>query len=142
MWYHWSIKKISIVEKEYVQNGFKPNGLWMSYNDEWKEWCEETGFQDLDYFVKNEFFVDMKNVINIDTIETLREFCKKYKFQYEQGINWEKVSREYDGINFSNYKNIKKDFMKDKYLIRNHTWYLGIDINSCCIFNIKCLTDF
>ncbi len=24
-------------------------------------------------------------------------------------------------------------------MLRRHTWYLGIDVESCCIFNTKCV---
>lgn len=135
--YHWSISNnLELKPKVYEQDWLKPKGFWVSKNNEWKEWNDNSGFLNLDFFSKYQVELDLTYVLIINTLENLKQFCKKYKNKQDQGINWNLVQYDYKGIYFDNYKEIKEQFMTSQSLLRTHTWYLAVDINSCCVFDI------
>lgn len=142
IFYHWSpCNNLELKEKIYEQDWFKPNGFWISKNNEWKEWNDDTDFINLDFCPKYKFELDFTNVLTINSLEGLKEFCKKYSNKQDQGINWTKVQSDHKGIYFDNYNKIKEEFMTCPSLIRKHTWYLGVDISSCCVFDIKIIKE-
>ncbi len=102
--YHWTGPNFALDHKVYEQEWFKPIGLWLSKNDAWKNWCHNENFLCLDACDKYEFYLNWEKILRIESIECLRKFCKQYQVPFEQGVNWNKVSQEWDGIYFNNYE--------------------------------------
>lgn len=165
-WYHYSSnslnEKLYNVNKQKNMNG-KPCGFWLSYNNEWLEWCKSQEFYTYnpDNYYRYEYSLDKLNLYKISSIEELRAFQDKYAGQdkYTAKIDWAKVATEYDGIIFLNYSKIKNDLtsnfsmemlysalncmdindmesqikMKKSYF--DYMWFTLIDISCACIWN-------
>jgi hypothetical protein len=139
---HYSDKKIDVfhdVKQKNISPSMKPKGLWLSYGKEWYDWCIENEFSTCNMskcFIYSAN-IDKTNLLVISSLEDLNTFCENYSIQLYgfYYIDWTKVSEKYDGICFENYHETKEkiglsDTMKN-------CWYLGIDINSACIWNPK-----
>ncbi len=112
----------------------KPTGLWLSCNNEWKEFVDNSGMKELELFDINyeyEVEIDDSKLLKINTYEDLMEFINKYKINKEIIFDWTEVKKDYDGIIFNNYRNIKYKLLSDKNMI---LWYYAIDINCACIW--------
>lgn len=126
----YPIDKLSNIRTQ-VQNYIKPFGIWLSQGEEWAEWCDREGFETDTCYI---YSVNIKKdtLITISSFEELETFQKTYEGPY--GIQWEKVAKDYDGICFEKYYDLKGN-----YLVRSQSvkgiWILGIDINSVCIWN-------
>ena len=147
MWLHYTDVEltkfrtldISDLKDKYL---FKPVGLWLSYNDEWMEWCANAEFytSNIDthhiYEVDlNNIFKDSINLIKITNIEEFEIFTKKYAhFSKEfrsQKIDWYQVMQDYDGLMVLNYYQIKHSIK----LNMMNTWFFALDISCACIWN-------
>lgn len=126
MWYHYTDKPFQEAQREYNKDGCKPDGLWLSYNDEWLKYCIEEGFHTDDDSYCYEVTLD-GNFITIETVQQYIEFNTKYKPRY---MGWSKVKAEYDGIKILNYKDIKGNIP----LIPDNTWFYGLDVSCACVW--------
>ncbi len=139
MYYHYSDNEITFnnLLKKDQEESFKPKGLWLSYENEWFEWCEKEEFSTCNLNTCNIYSTKLKydNLYIIKTLDDLIILNKKYPSEYS--IDWKKLSSEYDGIIFQNYYKLKKDFMKGNYYGTNLIWFMGVDVNSACIWNPK-----
>ena len=146
--YHFTKKPLHYEDiKKIKQNKFnlKPAGLWLSKENEWLDFCLEEGFhyskQDIIYKYNVQFNQNRMCIIN--TIQKVKELNEKYNFTFFNKkfyINWDEMSKDYDGIIFDNYKEIRQIIIKDS--IDNNLWFLGIDVNCAVIWNIECITSF
>jgi hypothetical protein len=113
----------------------KPRGLWLSYDQEWKEWCDAEGFatcnMDTCYIYSANLQKD--SLCIIDSLESLDAFQEKYQNKSSY-IDWHTVAQDYDGISFENYYDVKKAYLYTSKSIRD-IWILGVDVNSVCIWN-------
>jgi hypothetical protein len=133
-WYHYSKKPIielKDVEEQKIKRDGKPNGLWLSYNDEWEIMMSNLQSRYGTYLIYKVTFKKDINLCLIDSPESLEKFNKKYKDKKLSGeffhyIDWNKVAKDYDGIKIINYHKLR-------YLDYN-TWFLNVDINSICIW--------
>jgi hypothetical protein len=123
---------LDIYDCHYIQNkyDFKPNGLWYSINDEWYQWISYNMPSKLKKY-KFELEIDFSRIIVLKDSKTLKEFVDIYGFNELNlvFIDWEKVSEDYDGIEFSPY-------FKNNILDFKNIWYNTIDVESGCIWNL------
>jgi len=126
---HLSNKLINLIHDEKpnkLNNAMlKPKGLWFSKNNEWEEFCNSTGWT---YLYKYELDVDFDN------------FVKKYSNTKTTCIKWNTVLKDYSGIYFDNYLELKQYVFDTKQFDIQYTWFFAVDINSGCIFaksNVK-----
>ncbi len=106
--------------------GMKPGGLWLSKDTEWANFTNINNNSTYLYKVT----IDDSNMLILDSIDKVEKFTKEYKIPNGIKIDWEKVAREYDGVIFDNYHNIKKILLKR--LNSQYMWFLSVDINSAC----------
>ena len=118
----------------------KPKGLWFSKNNEWKEYCENNDLWKYLYEYKLE--IDFDNFLIIDTTKKLDDFVKKYYSPKTTCIKWNAVLKDYSGIYFDNYFAIKKYIIEEKKFTQNYIWFLGVDINSGCVFTKSSVQAF
>ena len=142
-WLHFSIKPITSIKETDKQNkfGLKPNGLWFSLDNDWKDWCSKEGFMEYDdnLTYTYELTLDESQFYVIDSFEKLLEFEAKYKFG--RYINWVEVSEDYDGLIFKNYHKIKKKLRLEDELF-NSLWYYSIDVNGGVVWNPSSVKEF
>jgi hypothetical protein len=133
--FHYSAKPIhqlrDLSSKE-VGKLIKPNGLWFSEDDSWKEWCNESGCFNVSGAHKYEANIDLSKLFVIDTNDKLTEFQERFFSPSKFKIDWPKVSKEYAGIQFTNYAKVKNHY-------QNHfspeiLWFMAVDIDSVCIW--------
>lgn len=113
-----------------MKMGMKPGGLWLSKGD---EWAKASAFYGANYVYKAT--IDDTNMLKLDTIDKIKKFTETYRITiknnpYFAPINWKKVAREYDGVIFDNYNEIKKDILKG--FNPQYMWFSTLDINSAC----------
>ena len=127
---------------------YKPSGLWYEIKEGAFNWAVLTWG---DHIYKLE--VKTKNICKIKNYDDLLKFNNKYKgkitnredlLEYPEGkkhtlINWEKVSKDYDGFEITKYNKIKdcikKNFPYPKDFYK-FSWFFTIDFNSGCIWNL------
>lgn len=133
-YYHFSNNKLILDNRKYSQytiNYLKPNGLWLSKNNEWIDWCTENNFfkHDPNNYYKNkiEFSDDIK-LYKCTTIPNLLKLCC---------TNWTEMSFTYDGIIIDNYYNLKDELYKSNNISISFTWFFGLDVNCIYVWNIS-----
>jgi len=111
----------------------KPKGLWYGIEGSWYNWSYEekmigwingTGVFLLEIPKK-------KKILKIETVQKIKSFNDKYAASKKNtySINWAKVKKDYDGIEFNPYPLLKE--YREHYL-----WYWDIDAESGCIWNL------
>ena len=165
-WYHYSkdnkLSKKTLYDlesKDHPSYPFKPSGLWLSLNEEWYEFENDTSNQNFIQKYKYEVDFDTSNerILVIDTLQKLKDFDEKYKLQIHESLtnkdhdqmkqihgglqslknffpdrfpNWEKVCEDYDGMVCTNYTEI----LMSGCLIEKMHWWSWLDINCCCMW--------
>jgi hypothetical protein len=138
---HYTDKPLQLRDIILKEKMYKPNGLWLSQGNEWEEWCQDAGIQTCDmdncYVYKIEFKKD--SLYRISSVDELQCFSERYNKNNNNDphflIPWKKVSEEYDGICFENYRDVKQNMFRDKLLRNANLWFLAVDVNSACIWN-------
>jgi len=122
---------------------FKPNGLWVSDEDDfgWRAWTtgEDWGTDSLVYEHLVELWTDA-NVLLIRNVEELDKFHNAFKARlgpWEHGpprwLDWTKVYPRWQGIIITPYLwERRMDYM----------WYYGWDCASGCIWDLSAIRTF
>lgn len=139
-WLHYTSTKIETIQTEFTQyiHMHKPNGLWCSYNNEWMEWCNDSGFYTFDlnnYYLYEAKINDNAKILTIDSYaKYIDNGLDKYKIASFDGkkFDFNKLKVDYDGIAFLNYQQIKLDMYRHKVI---DLLLCTLDVNSCCIWN-------
>ncbi len=127
----------------------KPQGLWISGKlgtGGWMDWCLNERFYTSSYKC---FAVDIKidytKLLELSTLEDIKNITEKYKdftpfegldiniFEDFKLIDWNTVSKDYDGIYIKNYNDIY-DFRQ--------AWTTVIDCNCACIWNKRAILQW
>jgi len=116
-------------------NGWKPNGLWYSCDNDWMRWLEynwaeryKESKEGYDYRIG----VDLSQMKVIRTLDELWSFTRQYGFRKPNSystspyIDWERVAERYAGIEICPYQ-YEARFDLD--------WYYPWDVASGCIWN-------
>ncbi len=133
-----------IINKEQTNCTFKPIGLWFSIGNAWVKWCIEAGFSTCDIETCNiyEAELNLEKIYLVDSFDKLKELHSNYYLDTnERIINWIKLAKEYDGIMFTNYANIKKYILENN-MLGMYTWFMCVDVESVCIWNKNALKSF
>lgn len=130
-WLHYTSNKIEEIKTDFKQNWYKPKGIWGSYNDEWINWCNENGFATFDTSNYYLYEIKIKPEAKILIIDSLKRYLEV--LGYGDKLDWNKVSKDYDGVIFLNYQEIKKDMYKSNLF---DTLICTLDISCCCIWNL------
>lgn len=129
------------LKREYSQHlDFKPNGLWYGYDSNWVNWLDS-----FDYDVKKNMIhieINTTNLLTIKTFEELLSFIKSYIHEVNGNkclrfIDWEKVTKDYSGIEILNYPVLKSKYRALRLL--GEVWFLLWDIDSGCIWDLSIL---
>jgi|HubBroStandDraft_6_1064221.scaffolds.fasta_scaffold00056_125 hypothetical protein len=147
---HYGVRPLtsvrSVVQQKETDRIGKPNGLWLSVDTAWKEWCLSENFNlaGLQYATRVELS-DSAKILRIASDEELDQFTEQYgaDYPFQRGlisgsmkshhekryyINWIQVAKKHDGIIVSPYL----------WNRRLHTfWYYGWDCASGVIWNAK-----
>ncbi len=121
-----------------AHKGFKPRGLWYSWDGEqsWAEWCESEQFRDTSrQYAYRVLVMDSVDILKLETPKDILTFTYDYPKKLYPGahstvIDWETVMKDYDGIEIFPYQ----------WSLRLHhetLWYYGWDCASGCIWNLK-----
>jgi hypothetical protein len=121
------LKPYSIPPNKQPQD-FKPKGIWYGIGTDWIDWTRS----EMPHWEQENLFkldINTSNVKLIKTMDDIVEFEKEYgmKDGYNKGsIDWNKVAKQYTGIEFYPYL----------YAARfKHLWYYSIDVDSGCIWD-------
>jgi hypothetical protein len=155
--FHISKTPISKIDDRFLVDDYlrdKPEGFWFTYeSDEWKEFYYNNK---TDSYFMYEIVIDSTNIITLDSIDKINNFNEKYEsdkniYKHKQDLNetvysmiwtspnWFKVKKDYYGIEFPNYEELKNEI--DFNDVKNH-WLTFIDVNSGCIWNKKAVVNF
>lgn len=86
--------------------GMKPEGLWLSVGDAWKQWNDREEFLTAEYF-ENVFRVRLKrdaNVLLLDTAEALNEFTARLSSEDPNLVMWKLLEDSFDGVVVAPYR--------------------------------------
>lgn len=135
---NWKLdRSISYIQ---IQN-YKPDGLWLS--DEnidngqsgWYQWCINNEFMLNNLTYKYKVIVNIEKICVISNINQLLSFDKKYKQKNKKivfpKINWEIVSKDYNGIVITPYQYRNLELM----------WHSLWDVSSGCIWDLDSIVD-
>jgi len=115
----------------------KPSGLWYSINNEWIDWCKS----EMPEWIRNYFYeidIDESKILILSNENEIISFHQKYNkniFDSKiirstfHSIDWNRVKKDYSGIEIQNYDN---DIMG---LRLAYTWYYSWDCSSGCIWS-------
>ena len=138
------------------KTSFKPNGLWYSCGVSWYNFCLDNEFGDWCVYKDCNVYqleINKSKILSINTIPKLIKFHNKYKETKNkitknkitktnhEYIKWNEVYKEYYGIHFCPF--LKTKFRKEtNYMQSKLLWYLSIDVDSGCIWNINAIKNF
>jgi len=149
-YYHYTKKKLSLQDiKDVPQKepessvAFKPSGLWISVEDDWKEWNQASEFLDLDTYYCYQVEIIPGNILWLNSAWSILEFISKYKqangkYEYIQHIDWMKVAVDYQGVIMTDYD---RSLYWNTSLFGNSLWYSVWDCRSGCIWNKEAVSD-
>jgi hypothetical protein len=131
IWYHYTDRAFQEDNRTYMDSNLKPDGLWLSCNDDWLVWCLREGFHTDESSYRYEVTID-GNFLKIETLEQYSDFVKRYGLNlgYLSRINWSKVQEDYDGLIVLNYQSIK-DRLEPLYI---NTWFYALDVCCACVW--------
>ncbi len=148
---HFSEKKVIFDSSfEYPENhtfSYKPFGLWLSDESEssvcsWTEWCLSNNFRPENLSVKQDFSVDLTEVLHLKNHKEIYCFTSEYQlnnlFSEEMmrygcyHIDWKKLRHNFKGILITPYCFKSRD---------DFFWYYGWDCASGCFWDLSCLTE-
>jgi hypothetical protein len=115
--------------------GPKPNGFWLSVDDDWRRWCEaeQHATETLRHSV--EFAVDLSRCIvlsdEFDIDEFHGKFCARSRVTYP---DWRGVAGEYAGIVIAPY------VWERRLYGAASSWYYGWDVASACVWDLSAVT--
>ena len=117
----------------------KPKGFWYEVDGDWRRWCEDERMEWGKGFLHR---VDMgdERMLLIETVAELDDFDDEYHEQKYiakpsygigpywtcNGIRWDRVAAEYDGIEIAPYQWERR--------LDGHLWYYGWDCASGVIW--------
>lgn len=136
---HYSAKPLTSVhsrEQDVEYQNFKPKGLWVSVEDDWKAWCESEGFglHRLAH-VTEVVLTPNANILRLKDAVQVKEFSDQYaydpfnfRFAHKMGVHWDQVAALYQGIIIAPYcYSIRYD--------NDSFWYYPWDCASGCIWD-------
>jgi len=141
---------------------FKPVCYWYSLGREWFDFWYDGETSEIS--ASNEVVCEIKikkgtfttlsskdkgKILVIDSLEEVKKLNKNYSvFQrFEDNgkqvrlIDFQKLSEKYGGIEFRNFKKIKKQIKENKRLNwrRDYLWYFMLDVSSGCVWDLSLL---
>ncbi len=111
----------------------KPKGFWYSCEHEcdlygWFEWCIDESFRIECLTNVTELDLSQLNILSLTNDSEIKAFRSQYRAEaYYKTIDWDKVSKQYDGIEIYPYS---------WDLRLNEDWYYSWDCASGCIWNL------
>jgi len=138
--YHYTRKAFKLNKNQvyYSTNNltYKPNGLWVSVGNSWKNWCYDEDWNKGGFKYTYEIILKpTAKILIINTLQKLDNFYNKYKIDESHckspkyfDINWIKLSFKYDGIIITKY------FYQRRF---EYHWYYGWDVASGCLWNLN-----
>lgn len=139
---HYSKQNIKKFKTRHqLEYSWKPIGLWMTkLNNDWYMWNKYENIKMYKYIFKltttNILHIDLYNKSNVN--ELLNKYPNK---MYSKLLNWKLISKDYNGIYFTNCEYNKKlhdlyeDYISD--YKSGGSWVISLDIDCLCMFNIK-----
>lgn len=116
----------------------KPNGLWYSMGNSWKDWCRGEAFKLEDFQYCTRLFINPNKMLHLRSVKDIDLFTERYgvdpyisedgSFTSTSRINWDAVAQKYGGIEIPTY--IYKRRMDG-----GATWYYGWDCASGCVWD-------
>jgi hypothetical protein len=141
------------MSRSYLQgtHEMKPRGLWYSIGKEWINWCnsEMPGWISKYNHILD---IDTSRILIISTGEDVKRLERKYQGREQEfekwgnryiTIDWDRLSRDFDGIEIRNYYDIR--FSRDEESRFSETpwhenlWFGFWDVPSGCIWNLRSL---
>ena len=124
----------------YIQRpDFKPNGLWLSADDDWRRWCEGENFHlgGLAYCHEVTLARDAK-ILRLRDARDIDRFTARYWAELPAlpylsiWIDWRKVAQKYQGI-------IIAPYCWSRRLEEKTRWYYGWDCASGCVWDLAAI---
>lgn len=123
-----------------IEPDCKPQGLWVSVDSAWRDWCKENqyGVSSLVHQAQIEL-KPAARVLRLESAGELDKFSKSFgqPYSYEgfdiervAGIDWRKIAGEFQGIMIAPY-------IWERRLSRHTFWYYGWDVASGCIWDAE-----
>lgn len=136
---------------------FKPKGYWYSLGSEWyNHWFLKLELEKVKSQVVCEIKIEKNNftkfrekdkgkILVIDTLEDVKKLKSKYgmiKTSKKDSksftmIDFQKLSENYSGIEFRNYKSILKKLKENKNNDKKYGWYYLLDVSSGCVWDLS-----
>lgn len=115
--------------------GFKPQGLWLAKDSEWRDWCIDANLQPGEYM----YNVQLRNDARLLEIRSAKDAMALPLQRLSTGCarpHWAKLAEQYDGVRVSNYYRIRTEVYTGRatYDFMNFMWLLACDIDCLCIW--------
>src|SRR5678816_635427 len=117
-------------------DAIKPNGLWVSVDDDWPQWCHSNGsFENrLDHRTEIVLASDA-NILHLSTPEMLDRFTEEWRNDnpdWLRCIDWSLLTQYYQGL-------IIAPYLWERRLTPHTFWYYWWDCASGCIWDLSAI---
>ena len=117
----------------------KPNGLWISVGDDWKQWCEGNDLYLHSLKVETEIILkDDANILYLSKGYELDRFSYEFvvslKIPTTMYVDWKRVSERYQGIIIAPYQ-------WDHRINEKSQWYYGWNCACGCIWDANAVGE-
>lgn len=106
----------------------KPSGLWYGIGNAWLEFSKHNLEESYKYVYDIKLAKNIK-LLTLATKQEVIDFSNLYKDKSKIKINWAKVIKKWDGLEFNPYYGHSLDFNSA------FIWYYAIDVPSGVIWN-------
>lgn len=124
---------------------YKPNGLWYGFSNDyksnWVNWITKNNYNTLNY--KHHYLLNIHDlkILKLNNYDSVIKFINNFSYPLEDeftelsAINWNKVKKNWNGIEFifddNLFNRLKKEYM----------WIETLEINSGCLWNLNNLIN-
>lgn len=134
---NFNTERFNHINKKDINVKPRTGGLWGSiYGKDggWEAWCEAENYDKYNHGERASFKFVLKpdtRLLYIDDVKLLDDYVAKRRYLFTNGgVNWYKVSKDYDTVYF--------DLSKNPFLYNE---FYGVDCDSICVFNPDCIEE-
>jgi hypothetical protein len=141
---HLSNNKTLNLTEEYGRSylQLKPNGIWYSIDDQWKDWLSANDCPIPKY--QHDLHIDIDELLIIDKLSDLNKIPLKKNFDLSDRCDWEKLKQTYKGLYIPEYFQLKNDLFFNEEFKFNclGVFLIIVDVSGGCIWDLSAIKSY
>lgn len=133
---HWTEKQFSLdPARTYDQKKggyhFKPDGLWVEFEGDWKRWCDGESFA-TEQVIAYDIELATTGLLILSDVAAIDRVTAMYRDPERYGLDWTRMAQDYKGICITPYQWHRR-------MSEHARWYYSWDCASGCIWDLSAI---